>query len=96
VAKVKEETGELEREIADGGEQGRLAGELGDLLFSVVNLARKLKVDPELALRESAQRFRERVEGAARSAGEDGLVFESMGLDEQETYYQRAKKEQKR
>jgi MazG family protein len=115
--KIKEETVELEQELAgspdstgtdgggaDGGGAGagtsgdphRLTGELGDLLFSVVNLARKLKIDPELALRASALRFRERVEAAARSAGEDGLVFEGMGLDEQEAYYQRAKKEQKR
>ncbi len=68
---------------------------MGDLLFSVVNLCRKLKVDPELALRDSALRFRERVEAAAGAAGADGLVFEDLGLDEQEAYYQRAKKEQR-
>jgi MazG family protein len=122
IDKVKEETAEVEQELAVAGEcdqassgarepragvlgadtpgvgadHERLAGEIGDLLFAVVNLARKLKVDPELALRRSALRFRERVEGAARSAGAEGLVFENMGLDEQETYYQKAKKEQKR
>jgi MazG family protein len=93
MTKVKEETEEVEEELAEGGDSGRLAAELGDLLFAVVNLARKLKVDPELALRGSALRFRARVEGAATSAGNDGLSFESMGLDEQEVYYQRAKKE---
>jgi MazG family protein len=96
MAKVEEETEEIAEEMAAGGEPDRLAAEVGDLLFSVINLARKLKVDPELALRRSALRFRERVEAAARSAGEDGLVFEDMQLDEQESYYQRAKKEQKR
>ena len=98
LAKVREETAEVEQELAGGGgaHAEKLAGELGDLLFSVVNLARKLKVDPELALRGSALRFRERVEAAARSAGDDGLVFEDIGLDEQESYYQQAKKEQKR
>jgi MazG family protein len=129
LAKVKEETAELEQELAgaapagaagatpdvaapsapdnpDGGvtpgvsgvgaASDRLAAELGDLLFSVVNLARKLKVDPELALRGSALRFQERVEAAARSAGADGLAFEDMDLEEQEAYYQQAKKEQKR
>jgi MazG family protein len=96
MAKVKEETEEVEKEMAEGGGPDRLAAELGDLLFAVVNLARKLKVDPELALRGSAFRFRERVEAAARFAGDDGLAFESMGLDEQEAYYQQAKKEQKR
>lgn len=93
--KIKEETAELEHEVAAGGDPERQAAEVGDLLLSVVNLARKLKVDPELALRDSALRFRERVEAAAWSAEEDGLVFESMGLDQQEAYYQRAKKEQK-
>jgi XTP/dITP diphosphohydrolase/tetrapyrrole methylase family protein/MazG family protein/ATP diphosphatase len=56
-------------------------------------------VDPELALRRSALRFRERVEAAARSAEEEGHVFEDMELHEQEAYYQRAKslwKEQER
>ena len=100
MAKVEEETGEIAEEMAAGGEPDRLAAEVGDLLFSVVNLSRKLKVDPELALRRSALRFRDRVEAAARSAGEDGLVFEDMKLHEQENYYQRAKdslrKEQKR
>ena len=104
VAKIKEETAEVEQEMeaaigsdgatADSGHD-KLAGEIGDLLFAVVNLARKLRVDPELALRGSALRFRDRVEGAAMAAGSDGLVFETMSLDDQETYYQRAKKEQK-
>jgi nucleoside triphosphate diphosphatase len=96
MAKVEEETAEIAQEMGEGGDPERLAAEIGDLLFSVVNLARKLRVDPELALRRSALRFRERVEAAARSAGEDGRVFEDMELHEQETYYQQAKKEQKR
>jgi MazG family protein len=104
MAKVEEETGEIADELAAGGDAERLAAEVGDLLFSVVNLARKLKVDPELALRRSALRFRERVEAAAISAEEEGHVFEDMELHEQESYYQRAKssfetsprKEQKR
>jgi ATP diphosphatase len=62
----------------------------------VINLCRKLKVDPELALRGSALRFRERVDGAAGAAGDDGLAFEELGLEGQEAYFQRAKKEQRR
>ena len=94
--KVEEETEEIAEEMEAGGDPGRLADEVGDLLFSVVNLSRKLKVDPELALRRSALRFRERVEGAATAAGQDGRVFEDMDLREQESYYQRVKREQKR
>ena len=104
MAKIKEETAEVEQELeAAFDPEGAIAGsghdklvwEIGDLLFSVVNLARKLRVDPELALRGSALRFRDRVEGAAKAAGIDGLVFETMSLDDQETYYQQAKKEQR-
>jgi MazG family protein len=95
MAKVREETAEIEQELASGGDPDRVAAEVGDLLFSLVNLARKLKVDPELALRRSALRFRERVEVAARAAEDDGLIFEDMELGEQEAYYQQAKKEQK-
>ena len=77
-----------------GGGDG-LASEVGDLLFAVVNLARKLRVDPELALRGASVRFRERVEGAARAAESDGRAFTELGLDDQEEYYQQAKKELK-
>jgi nucleoside triphosphate diphosphatase len=93
--KVKEETAEVEQEFAQGTDPERLSGEVGDLLFAVVNLARKLKVDPELALRGAALRFKERVEAAASSAGAEGLDFGRMALDEQEAYYQRAKKERR-
>jgi MazG family protein len=96
MAKVKEEMTEVEKELARDAESEELREEVGDLLFAVVNVARKLKVDPELALRRSALRFRARVEAAASSAGADGLEFEAMQLEEQEAYYQQAKREQKR
>jgi MazG family protein len=99
MAKVEEEALEVAAEMTaeqkGAGDPERLADEVGDLLFTVINLSRKLKVDPELALRRSALRFRERVEAAAETAGEDGLVFENMGLREQESYYQRAKSSRK-
>ncbi len=95
MAKVEEETFEIAAEMGaeqnGAGDPERLADEVGDLLFSVINLSRKLKVDPELALRRSALRFRERVEAAAAAAGQEGFVFEDMELSEQESYYQRAK-----
>jgi MazG family protein len=95
MAKVREETAEVEEWLARGVESEGLASEVGDLLFAVVNLARKLKVDPELALRRSALRFRARVEAAASAARAEGAEFEALSLDEQEAYYQRAKKEQR-
>ncbi len=54
--KIREELGELEREILEGNAEGILA-EMGDLLFSVINLARKLDVDPERALTRTNQKF---------------------------------------
>jgi MazG family protein len=69
----------------------RLRHEFGDLLFAVTNVARKAGTDPELALREAAQRFERRVSGAAELAAAEGEDWAALGLDEQEQYYQRAK-----
>ncbi len=93
MAKVQEETAEVQEEMAAGVLTDALEDEMGDLLFAVVNLGRKLKVDPEVALRRAALRFRDRVQMAAESAQADGFDFSSLALDEQEAYYQRAKKE---
>ena len=91
--KVREELAELEAALDDLSGQDQVAREIGDVLFAVVNLARKLKVDPELELREASGRFRARVEGAADLAAEDGKDFEKLGLEAQESYYQSAKAE---
>jgi len=65
--------------------------ELGDVLFAAVNVARKLKVDPELALRASAERFRGRVQAAHDLAARDGADWHDLGSDEQLAYYARAR-----
>ena len=65
--------------------------EAGDVLFAAVNLARKLKVDPELALRAAAERFRGRVEGAETLAASEGADWNDLGPDEQIAYYARAR-----
>jgi ATP diphosphatase len=58
--KVEEECAEIEAEVVSGAAAEAVEGEVGDLLFTVVNLARHLKVDPELALRRSNVKFRRR------------------------------------
>ena len=63
----------------------------GDLLFAAVNVARKLKVDPELALRSSADRFRARVEAAERLAEADGARWNDLHTGRQMTYYAQAR-----
>jgi MazG family protein len=68
-----------------------LAAELGDVLFSCVNVARRLNVDPELELRAASQRFVERVEEAERLAAAEGRTFAELPLEEQDRLFDRAK-----
>jgi MazG family protein len=65
--------------------------EVGDVLFAAVNLARKLKVDPELALRAASDRFRGRVQGAEGLAASDGADWNDLGPEAQLAYYARAR-----
>jgi nucleoside triphosphate diphosphatase len=65
--------------------------ELGDLLFAAVNVARKLKVDPELALRAAADRFRNRVSASGELAASDGRYWNDLSPDEQLLYYARVR-----
>jgi MazG family protein len=65
--------------------------EAGDLLFAAVNVSRLANVDPELALRAAAGRFRDRVERAAALAGESGEDWAALDLDAQDAWYRRAK-----
>jgi len=61
------------------------------VLFTVVNVSRRLNVDPELALRAATRRFTERVERAAQLADADGSDWRALALAEQDAYYERAK-----
>ncbi len=83
LAKLDEEAAELRE---DPG-----ARELGDVLFAAVGAARAVGADPELALRASAQRFRERIERAAQLAAADGDDFTGLTTDRQLHWYQEAK-----
>jgi XTP/dITP diphosphohydrolase/tetrapyrrole methylase family protein/MazG family protein/ATP diphosphatase len=79
----------LELEAADSSEDQ--FDELGDVLFAAVNVARKLKVDPELALRAASDRFRGRVTAASEEAAADGRSWNDLGSEEQLAYYARAR-----
>ena len=87
LAAVREELAELE---AARDERERF-DELGDVLFAAVNVARKLKVDPELALRAAADRFRDRVSAGIEQAASDGRNWNDLTQDEQLSYYARAR-----
>src|SRR5438128_2144384 len=79
--KVREELTEVER--ATGNVQrGTIEEELGDLLFAVVNLARKLAIDPRAALERANDKFQRRFEAVERLAGQRGVDIGHAGLDE--------------
>jgi nucleoside triphosphate diphosphatase len=84
---VRDELDELE--VAEDGDAR--FHEVGDVLFAAVNLARKLKVDPELALRGASDRFRGRVEGAEGLAASDGADWNDLDPEAQLAYYARAR-----
>ena len=79
LAKVKEEIGELERE-AGKGKRETVEDEIGDLLFAVVNLARKLGVDPDDALERANDKFRRRFAAVERLAESRGLELGRASL----------------
>jgi len=79
--KVKEEIGELERATGDG-QRETIEDEIGDLLFAVVNLARKLEVDPRAALEKANDKFQRRFEAVERLAEQRGLEIGKASLEE--------------
>ncbi len=86
--KLDEELGELEAAVA-AGDQAAVAAELGDVLFSVVNLARHLGCDPEAAVRGAADRFSARFRRVQEQLGD----LQGKSLDEMEAAWQRAKQD---
>jgi MazG family protein len=98
LAKVAEEIEELRRELERAGvpapetePDAAVAAELGDVLFTIVNVARRVNVDPELALRQTTQRFVRRIEQAGRLAAERGEAWTELDLEAQDRYYEQAK-----
>jgi len=88
--KLGEELGELDHARAHGS-QDEIAGEIGDLLFTLVNVARWLKVDPEQALRQTNAKFRRRFAHVEQTLAERGRTLEQSTLEEMETLWQQAK-----
>jgi XTP/dITP diphosphohydrolase/tetrapyrrole methylase family protein/MazG family protein/ATP diphosphatase len=98
LADLDDELRELKEAHAEAGEPApesvpdpHVFEEVGDVLFSAVNVARRLNVDPELALRSMSRRFADRVERAAELARADGHTFAELPLDEQDRYFDAAK-----
>jgi MazG family protein len=94
VAKIQEEVDEL-REVVDGdADRERAEEEMGDLLFAIANLARKLGIEPETALRKANDKFTRRFGTLERTVAESGRTMGEMTLEELEKEWQRAKSKQ--
>ena len=92
--KIKEETEEL-FEVCATKQHDKITEELGDLLFSVVNAARFLDVDPEQALTQTTDKFIRRFSYIEKAATEAGLVLEDMTLEEMDKLWDAAKELEK-
>jgi MazG family protein len=98
--KVKEELGELERELATATPApgsplpAPIADEVGDLLFAAVNLARKLGVEPGQALERANDKFTRRFAAVERLAAERGLDVETAGLDALDRLWDESKRDE--
>ncbi len=89
--KIREELSELEQELPCA-DRDRLEDELGDLLFAVTNLARKLALDPDAALRRTNLKFEQRFRAMEQLALARGQRFEQLDLEAQERLWQQVKR----
>lgn len=92
-AKIREELVELEDELAAGAKTERIQDELGDVLFAVANLARKLKIDPEQALRDTNRKFIRRFRRVEAGLAERNKRPEHASLEEMDSIWEEAKRE---
>jgi len=86
-AKVEEEWTELQEAIA-GGDKQRISDEMGDMLFALTNMARKLKIEPEMALRSTIERFTSRFNHVEQQLGDS---LGSATLEEMDALWDEAK-----
>ena len=90
--KVKEELGEFKNEVLSNQSQVKIEAEFGDLLFSLINYARFIDVDPESALERTNKKFIQRFQYLEAESAKDGKDLGTMSLEEMDIYWERAKK----
>src|SRR5262245_56208402 len=93
VDKIQEEVDELREVVAKDGavDQSRAEEEMGDLLFAIANLSRKLGIEPETALRKANDKFTRRFGLVEKAVTESGHAMKEMSLEELEGEWNRAK-----
>jgi ATP diphosphatase len=89
--KIREELDELEQALRSGATES-YNDEVGDILFSAVNLARMLAVDPEEALRNAIDKFERRFRGVLASIEGSGRNMEDMSVEELDVLWEKMKK----
>ena len=91
--KITEEAKEVDEAIENGNET-EILDEIGDLLFAVVNVARKTGVDPEEALTRATDKFSRRFEKSEKMAAEEGVDMKTATLEKLDEYWDNAKKQE--
>jgi nucleoside triphosphate diphosphatase len=92
VEKIQEEVDELREVVnAETTDQHRAEEEMGDLLFSIAQLSRKLGIEPETALRKANEKFTKRFTAMEQAIAQSGGAMSGMSLEEMEREWQRAK-----
>ena len=92
LAKMDEELGEFREVVDRASSQDRLEDEFGDVLFTLVNLGRKLNLDAELALMRTNRKFKQRFQWMEGESKRSGKSLDACTLDELESMWQEAKK----
>lgn len=90
IEKIHEETGELKSAMKTGG-PAEIEAEIGDMFFTLVNLCRHLKIDPETALQRSSMKFTTRFSQIEKKAKEKKISLSDMENDEMERIWEAAK-----
>jgi tetrapyrrole methylase family protein / MazG family protein len=90
-AKLKEESTELREALKSQESSEQVESEMGDILFAAVNLARFLKIDPELALKKSSQKFSRRFREMERLARGQGSAFSAVPRAQMESLWEKSK-----
>jgi MazG family protein len=91
IAKIREELAEVEAELDAGSSSQRLQDEIGDLIFSSVNLARFINIDAEVALRGTNQKFERRFRQVEAALKDENKTLKDATIDEMESHWAAAK-----
>ena len=97
LAKIQEETAELGEALGQSprGQAGQAEEEMGDLLFAIANLARKIGIEPEAALRRANDKFARRFDELERRAAAAGASLRDLSLDAMEAEWERIKADER-